>query len=314
MAPTGDEQAKSVEQKIAELQQQLSEAQSKLRERSEPAETSVPNREIEEVRTASMKLPAFWRRDPKLWFSQIEAQFHSHLVRSDTSKYYAVIAALDCSTLQPVSNIIANPPATGKYDAVKKTLIDSYSDSREQQIRKLLKELDLGDRKPSELLREMKTLASDHVDDQMLQTLWLHRLPLNVQLLVSASDGVPLEKMASIADKLVEIVSNRGSPSIAAIANEPAPPAVAPQTTIAETLKSLQEQITALTTTVKQLANRGRYHSQQRQRSQSRNRNDNNEADKQNQVDNDICFYYRRHGNQARRCTTPCKFVPSSGN
>ncbi|KAH0811380.1 hypothetical protein GEV33_011410 [Tenebrio molitor] len=55
MAPTGDEQAKSVEQKIAELQQQLSEAQSKLRERSEPAETSVPNREIEEVRTASMK-------------------------------------------------------------------------------------------------------------------------------------------------------------------------------------------------------------------------------------------------------------------
>jgi hypothetical protein len=314
MAPTSDEQAKSVEQKIAELQQQLSEAQSKLRERSEPAETSVPNREIEEVRTASMKLPAFWRRDPKLWFSQIEAQFHSHLVRSDTSKYYAVIAALDCSTLQPVSNIIANPPATGKYDAVKKTLIDSYSDSREQQIRKLLKELDLGDRKPSELLREMKTLASDHVDDQMLQTLWLHRLPLNVQLLVSASDGVPLEKMASIADKLVEIVSNRGSPSIAAIANEPAPPAVTPQTTIAETLKSLQEQITALTTTVKQLANRGRYHSQQRQRSQSRNRNDNNEADKQNQVDNDICFYHRRHGNQARKCTTPCKFVPSSGN
>jgi DNA-binding transcriptional MerR regulator len=207
MAPIGDEQAKSVEQKIAELQQQLSEAQNKLREKNERTETSDQNREIEEVRTASMKLPAFWRRDPKLWFSQIEAQFHSHLVRSDTSKYYAVIAALDCSTLQPVSNIIANPPATGKYDAVKKTLIDSYSDSREQQIRKLLKELDLGDRKPSELLREMKTLASDHVDDQMLQTLWLHRLPLNVQLLVSASDGVPLEKMASIADKLVEIVS-----------------------------------------------------------------------------------------------------------
>jgi hypothetical protein len=133
----------------------------------------------------------------------------------------------------------ANPPATGKYDAVKKTLIDSYTDSREQQIRKLLNELELGDRKPSELLREMKTLAGDHVDDQMLQTLWLHRLPLNVQLLVSASDEVPLEKMANIADKLVEIVSNRGPPSIAAITNQPAAP---PQTTVAESLKSLQEQ------------------------------------------------------------------------
>ncbi|KAJ3623479.1 hypothetical protein MTP99_019701 [Tenebrio molitor] len=66
MAPIGDEQAKSVEQKIAELQQQISEAQNKLREKNESTETSDPNREIEEVRTASMNLPAFWRRDPRL--------------------------------------------------------------------------------------------------------------------------------------------------------------------------------------------------------------------------------------------------------
>jgi hypothetical protein len=70
--------------------------------------------------------------------------------------------------------------------------------------------------------------------------------------------------MASIAEKLVEIVSNRGSSSIATIANEPAPPAATPQTTVGETLKSLQEQIIALTVTVKQLANRERYYSQQR--------------------------------------------------
>jgi hypothetical protein len=203
----------------------------------------------------------FGRKDPTLWFAQIEAQFHSRLVRSGSSKNYAFIAALDCSTLQPVSNIIANPLATGKYDAVKKTLIANYSDFREQQIRKLLNEPELGDRKPFELLRQMKARAGDHVDDQMLQTLWLHRLPLNVQLL---SRPTPLEKMASIAEKLVEIVSNRGSSSIATIANEPAPPAATPQTTVGETLKSLQEQIIALTVTVKQLANRERYYSQQR--------------------------------------------------
>jgi hypothetical protein len=58
------------------------------------------------------------------------------------------------------------------------SLISCNSDSREQQIRKFLNEFELGDRKPSELLREMKTLAGDHVDEHMLQTLWLHRLPL----------------------------------------------------------------------------------------------------------------------------------------
>jgi hypothetical protein len=66
MAPIGDEQAKSGEQKIAELQQQISEAQNKLREKNESTETSDANREIEEVRTASMKLLAFWRRDSRL--------------------------------------------------------------------------------------------------------------------------------------------------------------------------------------------------------------------------------------------------------
>jgi hypothetical protein len=124
----------------------------------------------------------FGRKDPTLWFAQIEAQFHSRLVRSGSSKNYAFIAALDCSTLQPVSNIIANPPATGKYNAVKKTLIANYSDFREQQIRKLVNEPELGDRDPFELLRQIKALAGDHVDDQMFETLWLHRLPLNVQL------------------------------------------------------------------------------------------------------------------------------------
>jgi hypothetical protein len=45
--------------------------------------------------------------------------------------------------------------------------------------------------------------------------------------------------MDNIADKLVEIVSNRGSPSIVVITNQPAAP---PQTTVAESLKSLQKQ------------------------------------------------------------------------
>jgi hypothetical protein len=152
----------------------------------------------------------------------------------------------------------------------------------------------------------MKTLAGDHVDDQMLQTLWLHRLPLNVQLLVSASDGVPLEKMANIADKLVEIVSNRGSPSIAAIANQPAAP---PQTTVAESLKSLQEQVAALSVAVKQLTNADRGRSQktahtegegQRARSQSRKRWTTHK--------DGVCFYHQKYAENARKCLKPCKF------
>lgn len=47
----------------------------------------------------NMKVPAFWRTNVKLWFMKVEAQFHGNNIRSDLSKYYAVVSALDCSTL-----------------------------------------------------------------------------------------------------------------------------------------------------------------------------------------------------------------------
>jgi hypothetical protein len=76
-----------------------------------------------------------------------------------------------------------------------------------------------------------------------------------VQLLVSVSDGVPLKKMANIAGKLVEIVSKRGSSSIAAVTKQPATP---PQITVAESPRSLQEQVATLSIAVKQLTNTDR--------------------------------------------------------
>ncbi|KYB29505.1 hypothetical protein TcasGA2_TC032970 [Tribolium castaneum] len=80
---------------------------------------------------------------------------------ADQSKYFTIVAALDCSVLQSVSDILTNPPETQKYETIKAKLISAYTDSQEKQLRKLLNELELGDRKPSQLLREMKTLAGE---------------------------------------------------------------------------------------------------------------------------------------------------------
>lgn len=84
-----------------------------------------------------------WTGNPKLWFLQVEALLHSYNVKGDTTKYNAVTSVLDCIILQQVSNLLENPPASNKYDALKSVLVNAFSGSSERQQRKLLTEVDL---------------------------------------------------------------------------------------------------------------------------------------------------------------------------
>lgn len=250
----------------------------------------------------NLKVPAFWTHNPKLWFMQIEAQFYSNNIKGDVSKYYAVVSALDCNTLQQVADLLEKPPPTQKYDALKSALIDAFSDSNERQLKKLLTEMDLGDQKPSQLLRQMKSLASNKVTDDVLRTLWLQRLPNQVQLILSASQGVALTKMAEIADKIVEV--SAGNPlSVAAITHAgPTLPTLNQPNASAHELVSLKEQVSVLTKMVEEMCVRGRYRS--RSREGSRYKRTRSSTPRRYGE----CFYHRRFGTKARKCTKPCEF------
>lgn len=77
-----------------------------LRQQLAAAEASIPRddapNELAEIK--SIKLPNFWQRDPVLWFSQVESQFHTNNVRSDNTKYHTIVSASDCNVLQQVSD------------------------------------------------------------------------------------------------------------------------------------------------------------------------------------------------------------------
>ena len=81
---------------------------------------------------------------------------------------------------------------------------------------------ELGDRKPSQLLRRMKQLLGENkLEDRILRQLFLQRLPQNVHLiLASSSDTVYLEQLAVIADKIIEVAP---PPTVAACSNTPSP-------------------------------------------------------------------------------------------
>ncbi|XP_012231264.1 uncharacterized protein [Linepithema humile] len=132
----------------------------------------------------------------------IREQFLLSAVTSDSTKYAYAISQIQTKYIKKIKNVITNPPTCGKYEAVKRALIQRLSDSRKHRIRQLLKREELGDRKPSQFLRHLRTLAGNTVPDQLLRTLWLGRLSAQIQIILATRADDLLEDMAEQTDRV----------------------------------------------------------------------------------------------------------------
>ncbi|GFQ77432.1 uncharacterized protein TNCT_347091 [Trichonephila clavata] len=147
------------------------------------------------------------RRLLELWFVQLEAQFALTGITADDSKFNHVISAIDSDILNCVCNIIFKPPDADKYSTLKNHLIELHSESEASKIRTLLQGLVLGDQRPSQLLARMKALAGDTVDEPLLKSLWLGRLPNYTQTILTALKEY-LAGLASVADKINDLANH----------------------------------------------------------------------------------------------------------
>lgn len=190
--------------------------------------------EIQSNEFRNVKLQMFWRNRPKLWFASLECEFTAYRIRFDDIKYSAVVRHLDEQTMLAVVEVLEQPPETGKYAKFKSTLIERFSNSLEKQLRTLLYGMELGDKMPSVLLREMRTLAGANVTDNMLRTFWMQRLPRRLQELLAMLDDVDLSKLAACADKAHERGSNQNIVAAANVSEE-------------DTLQTLSKQVSELT-------------------------------------------------------------------
>ncbi|XP_073830410.1 uncharacterized protein [Musca autumnalis] len=232
----------------------------------------------------AIKIPRFWRENPSLWFVQVEAQFALNGIDSEQKKYYIIIAELETELLTHVSDIVLNPPED-VYTQLKKRLIEHFSVSEEKRIKQLLNNMEIGDKKPSVLLREMKNLANGGVNDDFLRTMWMQRLPTHIHAILSTSSE-SLEAIAKMADKIADVSTPSGISSVA-VGNT------------SFDLSAMSKQIEVLTAAVQQLhETRSRQNSSSRTRSNSRT----------NSNASGICYYHRRFGQRANKCRQPCTF------
>ena len=155
-----------------------------------------------EANAITVKLPPFWPAQPAIWFIQAEAQFQIRGIVSDDTKYHHVVSALDQETASRLIDVLTTPPATDKYEGLKKRLTATFSLGRRERASRLLRMQGLGDRKPSQLMDEMLSLMDGHAPCFLFEQIFLEQLPEDVRLQLADQDFTDPRAVAIRADSI----------------------------------------------------------------------------------------------------------------
>lgn len=286
------------------------------------------------ITSKTVRIPEFWDSTPQAWFVAVENLFRLKNIKSDSSKYQHVLAALPQHVVVSVLDILKDT-ANG-YDALKKALVDRNSMSEEQRLNTLLSDSNaiMGDRRPSEFYRHLEQLADPSglgLSKDLVLKLWMRRLPDTINVALVTCDKKEPAALTSIADKIWDAMHKD---SIAAVQSNPirAPPgrsqqvsvqpsvpeAIDPMTALCAGISEMCQQVHALRQEISELKHnqdyRGRlssrdFRDQSRQRGNSRPRQFNRSRSRRSY---DCCWFHYKFGSKATNCRQPCNFNKDS--
>lgn len=283
----------------------------------------------QEVGAASISVrlpfPSIVRDNIELWFLQLDHWFTINRITSDSTRFRTVEAALDANLLQQIYETVRNPPAPPalKYEAVKSAVIKNFTESEQRRAQQFVSGLQLGDKKPSHLLNDLRRIGGENQDEKLLKVLWMNRLPMQVQTCLAAVTS-PLNALAELADSVMETfrvgssndhvsvvnfdpIHNTTS-TIAATSNSSATNN-AVKTSDSDALSKLTAQIEKLTKQMTRLyqnqSSNGRSRSNERSSSRQRNRST-TPANRLTDEDDGRCLFHRTYGSDALKCHDPC--------
>lgn len=273
-------------------------------------EDKITPEDVESISVQS-RIPKFWCDRPKLWFAQFEVIIYNQKL-GDEGKFALVVAQLEIKDVDQISDIILSPPNSGRYEAVKRRLLEVYEDSEGIQLQKLLTDMELGDQRPSQLLRRMRNLAGKKIPDDTLKILWQGHLPASTRTVLAVSEESRLDSLAAMADRMQEQLKEVNAVcSCQCQSSTSKAPASATPAEIAATsefagqelfsmIKALTKEVAALKTNRSRKFQRRSHNFRSRSRSKSRDGR------------MTVCYFHKKFGKAAYRCRSPCSFKGTS--
>lgn len=282
-----------------------------------------------QVAVLTLAVPDFDHLPPAVWFTLLEIELHNRSIVDDTARYNQLVPRLPRHIILSVQSLLLHPPTSGKYEALKAAVLTESAPSNAARLEELLRPIQLGDRKPSTLLREMQASANVYgVTDTLLQELWLRRLPEPVQTLLAASPAKGLIELAASADAVLERMPTLRHGSIPGVmathashtslstgfmeSREPKDALINALRLEVEQLRIAQTEITQTFTStlnaLRQEISRSHRGSNRLSRSSSRGRHFSSSPHrpKSRTEDPTLCWYHSTYGDAAKNCRLPC--------
>ncbi|BHF67513.1 hypothetical protein SprV_0301054000 [Sparganum proliferum] len=165
-----------------------------------------PKADSPDVSTLSFKLPPFTPSNPRVWFRQIEAVFSTSRITSERTRYSYVVQSLPFDVAVDVDDLLDPIPANDPYTQLKNAVIQKVAKSANRMLQELFTQVELGDQTNSQLMRHMRSLlAGSHMDDDIFRQIWLDKLPVPMQQVLSMLDtSTSVDKVANHADRISE--------------------------------------------------------------------------------------------------------------
>lgn len=263
-----------------------------------PGRVSTPNFRHDPpppVCSISVKTTPFWRSQPEAWFLLLESQFELAGIVEDRVKFHYLLGALDESLFREVSDLVADLPTTNRYAIFRDALISRLSLSEDKKLKQLFNELVLGDSRPSKLLREMRSLNSGQLSDSALKQIWLERLPSYMRAILACNPG-SLDQLAACADKIAEVPKQHEAFS------------VTKEKYTSDNTSNIHSRIDQLVQQMSQLTSAFVAMRKNRSSSRSASRSRNSSRHRGASPSRPLCWYHRRFGPRATKCTPPCSY------
>lgn len=250
-----------------------------------------------------LPIPPLTENAVEAYFMSLEFWFAASGVTNDLRKFNTVMAQVPPTKLLELTAILNEAPAVGKYEYIKLQLIQHFTDSQTRRLQRVLSEMPLGDKRPSQLYHDMARVAGTALGETALRDLWAARLPPYTQTAVVAERGTIAEVLQT-ADRVNESLGLRNN-QVAGV--EPR----APQTTeLAELVQQINETFRRFTNEfARERWSRSRSRDQSHTRSPSRNSRSNTPD-----TFNGVCWYHHTHGRHATKCRSPCSWKQSTSS
>ena len=271
---------------------------------------------------ASLRLPPLSTEETELWLSQVECALGVAGITDDLTRYQVLVVNLPTEVAVQVGDVISNPAPS--YASLTAALRDRLAQSRASRLEALLRHQQLGDQRPSELLRRMQgELAMAGVlpaDNGLLRTLYKQRLPKAARAALSLlPEDIPLPELAAAADRFMEATTSTQGQALSVSAVQAPPPNQSAPDQLTASVAALTAAIGQMQTDLTSMR-QVQYHQDQQHRyrgrsssrfSRARSSSQRRGQQQQPQQQQQLCFYHLKFGAAARKCSDPCSWISS---